>query len=83
MAARRTKNGYIIEDVSITKIRKIRYKFPWDEMRVGQSFVIPASEMRKKAKDTRVNVPEPLAASGYKIRTSLEDDGGLRVGRIN
>ena len=52
---------------------KRKPKYPWADMEVGDSFVVPGTR--------RPIPPKALRADGWRWRTSVEE-GGVRVWRV-
>ena len=59
-------------------------KYPWEDMKIGQSFFVPLSELTSE--DARPSPPDRLKKTGYRVQTrKLIENGvwGVRVWRIN
>jgi len=59
-------------------------KYPWEDMKIGQSFFVPLSELTSE--DARPSPPDSLKKTGYRVQTrKLIENGvcGIRVWRIN
>ncbi len=57
-------------------------KYPWNDLKVGQCFKIPAKELTGKCANYSPNVPVNLKADGYQASTRKQSDGSMKVYRV-